>query len=76
MQEIIEVYEEPKLVEHVIASNDYLKFIINECTLNALNNKADYIMECHKHIWKPLCIAYHPSIRVYDKIYYIDKKRS
>lgn len=76
MEEMIKMYEEPQLVQQILYSDDYLKFIVNECTLNALNSKADYIMEYHKHIWKPLCIVYHPSIRVYDKIFYIDKKKS
>ncbi len=36
MQEIIEVYEDLKLVETIVHSNSYFKFVINECTLKAL----------------------------------------
>ena len=76
MQEIIEMYEELEVVETVLHSNKYLKFIINECTLKALESKADFIISCNDHIWKPLCIIQHyPSISVYDKIYYLDKKK-
>lgn len=74
MQEIIETYEELQLVETVLHSNDYIKFIINECTIKALESKADFIMKCHNNIWKPLCITHHSFIGVYDKIYYLDKK--
>lgn len=73
MQEIIETYEELQLVETVLHSNDYIKFIINECTMKALESKADFIMKCHNNIWKPLCITHHSSIGVYDKIYYLNK---
>lgn len=73
MQEIIETYEELQLVEIVLHSNNYIKFIINECTMKALESKADFIMKCHNNIWKPLCITHHSSIGVYDKIYYLDK---
>ena len=77
MQEIIELYEEPEIIETILHSNDYIKFIINECTLEALKNKADFIMSCNDHIWKPLCIiGHHPSISVYDKIFYLNKKIS
>lgn len=73
MQEIIESYEDLRLVETIVHSNNYLKFVINEYTLKALESKAKFIMECQKNIWKPLCITYHPHVRVYDKIYYIDR---
>lgn len=73
MQEIIEVYEDLKLIETIVHSNNYFKFIINECTLKALESKAKFIMDCNNNIWKPLCINYHSNVGVYDKIYYIDK---
>lgn len=73
MQEIIEIYEELQLVETILHSNDYVKFIINECTLQSLESKANFIIKCHNNIWKPLCITHHDSIGVYDKIYYLDK---
>ena len=74
MQEIIETYEELTLVETILHSNDYIKFIINECTIQSLESKTNFIMKCHYNIWKPLCIIYHQGIGIYDKIYYLDKK--
>ena len=74
MYEILVTYKDDKLVNEILSSKDYVKFTINECTIDALENKADYIMKCHNYIWVPLCITYHPSVRVYDKVYYLDKR--
>lgn len=73
MQEIIKTYEDYVLVDEILSSNDYLKFTINECTIDDLESKADHIVRCHDNIWKPLCIIYHPAVKVYDKVYYIKK---
>ena len=73
MQEIIESYEDLQLVETILHSDNYLKFIINECTLKALESKAKFIINCHNNIWKPLCITHHYNVSVYDKIYNKEK---
>ena len=73
MEEFIEYYEDIDVVNNILHSNEYIKFTVNECTVNALNKKADFINKCYNNMWLPLCIKYHPTVRVYDKVFYVKK---
>lgn len=73
MYDFIETYLESDIVEDILKSNEYIKFTVNECTIEALNKKADFINACHNNTLTPLCIVYHHTVGVYDKIFYIKK---
>lgn len=73
MAEEIRLYENKEVVDEVMKSDQYAKFIISENTLEALEDKCNKIMQCQKLDWKPLKIERLEFIRMYNKIYYYKK---
>lgn len=68
--DIVESFKDLDTV-HAILNNDKSQIIfrVSECTLEALTKKATFIESCLNNIHDPLCIVYHPNVKIYEKLY-------
>lgn len=72
--DIVKYFDTPDTVNTILKGNNKVKLRISECTLEALEKKSAFIEKCLNDIYVPICIVYHPYIRVYDKLYILKEE--
>lgn len=75
MSDII-YYEDYDFVQEVKENkySKYLLFTIAECTESALEEKCNFILSKQGLNWKPLYLEYKTHIKIYEKVFYFEKK--